>query len=280
MRRYDIDSIDNRDPELVARSLAAFERVAGSYFRAEVRGIERIPEGAALYVGNHNAGILSPDTGLFAAAVHRTLGLAAVPYGLAHEVALELPLLHQLLVPMGAVRASHDSARRLFARGDKVLVYPGGDQEALRPFRHRNRIVFGGRDGYIRSALRAGVPVIPFVAAGAHATFVILDDGRWLARVLGADRWLRLKVWPITLCLPWGLVVGPVPYVPWPTRILIEVMQPMSFDRVGEVAAKDDAYVRACADRVEAAMQATLDRLADERERGESATEAMIEGGA
>jgi 1-acyl-sn-glycerol-3-phosphate acyltransferase len=267
MRRYDIDSLENRNPALVERLAAVVEGVLHPYFRSEVRGLERIPAGAGLYVGNHNGGLITPDSFLFAAAVYRAHGIGAVPYALGGEVAISLPLVHQFIVPLGAVRASHANAHRLFARGLKVLTYPGGEFDAMRPFRHRHRIVFAGRRGYVRLALREGVPMIPVVAAGAHSTFFVVDDGRWLARFLGADRLLRVKVWPITLCLPWGLVVGPgLFYFPWPTRILIEVLDPIRFERSGEAAAADPEYVRACAEHVEGTMQEALDRLARERD--------------
>ncbi len=267
MRRYDIDSLENRNPAFVERLVAVVEGVLKPYFRAEVRGLERIPPGAGLYIGNHNGGLITPDSFLFAAEVYRAHGIGAVPYALGGEVAISLPLVHQFIVPLGAVRASHENARRLFAQGLKALAYPGGEFDAMRPFRHRNCIVFAGRLGYVRLALREGVPIIPVVAAGAHSTFFVIDDGRWLARLLRADRLMRVKVWPITLCLPWGLVVGPgLFYFPWPTRILIEVLDPIRFERSGEPATSDQTYVRACAEYVEGAMQEALDRLARKRE--------------
>ncbi len=270
MARYDIDSLENRDETAFSRIVALIDAVMRPYFRAEVRGLERIPSGAALYVANHNGGLIIPEAFLFGAAVYRARGIEYTPYGLGHELAISLPLFHHLVVPLGAVRASPENGLRLFERGKKVLVYPGGDYEAMRPYRDRDRIVFGGRKGYLRLAIRAGVPLVPVVAAGAHATFRVLDDGRWLARLLRADRLLRIKVWPITLCLPWGLVVGPqLLYWPWPTRILIEALEPIHFDREGEAAAADEAYVAACAEQVEATMQQALTRLARERsERG------------
>ena len=268
MARFNIDNLDNRKESVIARMATLVDQMLTPYFRAEVRGLERIPPGAALYVGNHNGGLLMPEGMLLGAALYRTLGMAAMPYGLGHEFAISVPVLHELVVRLGAVRASHSNALRLFERGAKVLVYPGGDYEAMRPYRDRDRIVFGGRNGYIRLALRAGVPLVPIVAAGAHQTFLILDDGRWLAKLLHADRLLRVKVWPITHCLPWGIVVGPgLLYWPWPTRILIEALPPIQFERQGEEAASDEAYVRACADQVEALMQAALTRLAAERAR-------------
>ncbi len=269
MTRYDIDNLDNRSERHIATAVATLGAFLTRYFRSEVRGLQTIPEGAALYVGNHNGGLMMPEGFVFGTALYNALGLAAMPYGLGHEVAIALPGIRDLVVPLGAVRASHTNALRLFERGAKVLVYPGGDLEAMRPWRHRDRIVFGGRRGYIRLALKAGVPIVPVVAAGAHETFVILDDGRWLAKLLGADRIFRLKAWPITLCLPWGVVVGPgLLYWPLPTRILVEALPPIRFARSGDEAAADEAYVAACGEQVESAMQAALTRLARERAGG------------
>ena len=266
MKTYDIDSLDNRDMALAERVLGLIERTFERYHRPVIRGLERIPDGPGLYVGNHNAGFLTPDTFTFCAAVYRRHGAAGLPYGLGHEVAIRVPGVHQLVVPLGAVRASHENAHRLFARGDKVLVYPGGDLDAMRPWRHRNRVVFGPRRGYIRLALRAGVPILPLVTAGAHEAFVILSDGRRLARLLRLDKLLRIEAWPITFSLPWGLTIGPPPpYLPLPTRFFQEVLPPMRFDRTGEEAAADADYVEACHQQVHGAMQQALTRLAAER---------------
>jgi 1-acyl-sn-glycerol-3-phosphate acyltransferase len=266
--RYDIDSLDQRDPKLVARFFESLEPFLEKWFQPRVRGLERIPDGPALYVGNHNGGLLSADTFVLGAHVMRSRGISAMPYGLGHEIAISLPGVKQLLVPLGAVRASHENAHRLFARGDKVLVYPGGDLDAMRPYSKRNRIVFGARRGYIRLALREGVPIVPIVAAGAHETYLVLHDGRFLAKALRLDRLFRLEVFPITLSVPWGLIVGITPpYFPMPTRIFLEFMEPIRFERSGEDAAHDDDYVEQCHLRVHSAMERTLTRLAEERER-------------
>lgn len=265
LRRYDIDRLDQRDPEridLVYRMLhAPLER----YFRSEVRGIDRIPAGAALYVGNHNAVLMTPDSFLFGFAVYRERGLKDLPFGLGHEVAISLPLIHQLIVPMGAVRACHRLALEAFAAGHKVMVYPGSDYDAMRSWRDRDRVLFAGRTGFIRLALNAGVPIVPVVAAGAQETLVVLTDGQRIARALRLDRWLRLKAWPISLALPWGLMLAPLPFLPWPSRILMEVLPAIRFDRTGPEAAEDTEYVTECAALVQQTMQESLTRLAAER---------------
>lgn len=268
VRFHDIDAIDNRDEAALRWMARLVERTLEPYHRAEVRGVERIPSGGALYVGNHNSFAYMPDTYVFVLAAYRRFGMDAVPYGLMHEVLLRFPIVNQIMSPLGAVRASHENGERLLRAGKKVLVYPGGDVDALRPFRDRDRIVFDGRDGFVRLALRTAVPIVPVVAAGAHSTFVIVDDMRWLADWIGARTKLRLKAWPLTLSIPWGVTLGPTfPFIPFPSKILIEVLDPIVFTRTGAAAAADDDYVSRCVHHVKTLMQGALTRLAAERRR-------------
>jgi 1-acyl-sn-glycerol-3-phosphate acyltransferase len=265
---HDPDALDARDPAWVSR-LAGFSwRVLRPWHRAEFLGVERVPEGPALYVGNHNAGTMTIDTWLALGALHRVKGLDAVPYALGHDAVMRLPVPGRWLQKVGGIRADPENAKRLLASGRSLLVYPGGDLEAMRPWRDRDRIVFGGRRGYVRLALEARVPIVPVVAAGAHGAFLVLSDLRWLARLLGTDRWARMKVFPATLTFPWGLTFGPAPpYVPFPTKVIVEVLEPLRFDPDGPEAARDEGYVASCAARVEGAMQEALTRLSERRRK-------------
>jgi hypothetical protein len=70
----------------------------------------------------------------------------------------------------------------------------------------------------------------------------------------------RLKSVPILLAPPWGLTVSDmVPRLPLPTKIAIEVQDPIA---PNDIAGSDDRDVH---DKVEAALQAGVDRLAAER---------------
>jgi 1-acyl-sn-glycerol-3-phosphate acyltransferase len=262
---YDLDSLENRDPALIDRLSGLFGPILRAYFRPVIRGLERIPAGPALYVGNHS-GLLSFDSFTFFDAVYRLRGIEDVPFALGHDVTMSIPPLHQVFVPLGAIRASHENARRVLARGAKLLVYPGSDYDVFRAYRDRNRVVFGERRGYLRLALGEGVPIVPVVSAGAQEVFYILDDGQWLARVLRLDRLIRAKAWPITLSIPLGLTIGPPPFfLPWPSRFFQEALAPIVFDRQGPEAAADRDYVEQCHCRVHSSMQQALDRLAAER---------------
>lgn len=258
----DPNRFDGRKPAFIRRFAGIVDEYAGDYHRAEVHGIDRIPEGPALYVGNHNGGLLAMDMFLAFARVALERPIEDVPFALAHSVIVRMPGFNQLLVSLGAVEASRENAEQAFRQGYKVLVYPGGDLESFRPFTERHQVKFGRRRGWVRLAIRNGVPIVPLAAAGAHSTAIVLSDGQWIARALKLDEWLRLKVWPLMLTIPWGLTLGPSPpYFPLPVKIAIEFLEPMSFDRTGEEAANDDAYVDTCAYRVESRLQQAIERL-------------------
>jgi 1-acyl-sn-glycerol-3-phosphate acyltransferase len=264
--RYDVDSIDNRDRRLIERVVSKLDPLLSAYFDPVVRGLDRIPSGPGLYVANHNGGILFPDAYVLGVAIYRTCGIEDLPYVLAHDMAVRPPVVNSFFPRLGGVRASPENAHKLFTAQRKVLVFPGGDVEALRPFRDRDKIVFGERMGYVRLAIEEGVPLIPVVTAGAHSGLVVLDDGGRVARFLGIDRLMRVKVCPIVLSVPWGLTIGfPPPYIPLPSRYFQEVLPPMRFERSGKEAAADTEYVTECHRRVVGVMQEALTRLARER---------------
>ena len=262
---HDVNSLDNRDPAVIERFADIAGPILWKWFRPRVRGLENIPEGGALYVCNHSGGFMTPDTWILAIALVRARGVDDVPYALAHQVVMEVPLTNRMLPAMGAIAANPENAHRVFAAGRKVLVYPGGDLDAFRPSRHRGRIVFGPRRGYIRLALNEGVPIIPVVSAGSHDVWWVVSDGRWLSRLLRTHWLFRTDVLPITVSVPWGLTVGAPPFLPLPVRVFIDVLEPIYFDRSGTEAANDVTYVEACHQRVLRTMQEALDRLMEER---------------
>ncbi len=123
-----------------------------------------------------------------------------------------------------------------------------------RSFTRRNKVVFAGRKGYVELAREAGVSIVPVVCVGGHEALVVLWDGASLARRLGLDRRFRLQTFPLSLSLPWGLWLGPLPgYVPLPAKISVRVLPPVS---------PDDGDVDAVDARVRESMQCAADALA------------------
>jgi len=255
-----------RDPAFLRAARPILERYA-SYFRSEVRGFEHVPEhGPFLVVGNHSGGQMPPDIPVLLTAWWRERGEDEPIYALFHSFFLGLPVVGPAMARAGAIEAGPAEAEAILHSGAILIDYPGGDYEVFRPWKERNRIEFGGRLGVIRLALRTQVPVVPAVSIGAHETVVVLGRGEALAKRLGLDRLFRIKVLPLVLGPPFGVVPGGIPTWPLPAKITVELLEPIEWSsRYGPEAADDDDVVRQCYEELTGAMQTALDRLAAER---------------
>jgi len=249
----------------LAATVSAFEKLA-RYHRLEVRGLENIPvDGPALLVGNHNGG-LNPVDGLFLVEYYRRNGYQQPVYILAHDILFRVKKIADMLESVGIIRARKGQARELLESGHKVLVFPGGDIESMRPYRDRRKIVLAERQGFIRLAQWAGAPIVPVVSAGAHETMMVLSQGTGIARFLNLPRFARVNSLPLLLAAPWGVLWGPtcaLPYLPLPAKITVQIAEPIACEKCDEPEASERApkIYR----QVEQTMQATLDSLYSER---------------
>jgi len=248
--------LDHRDPDYIRDQLPGLWLLASLYFRADVRGLDRIPaDGPVLLVGNHSGGNVPPDTFVFTLAFCSYFGVERPFYQLVHNLVALYPALHWL-PKFGTVAASPDNARLALESGAAVLVYPGGDYEVYRPSWQRHVVDLGGRKGFVRLARETAVPIVPVASVGGQETALFLGRGQMLARLLMLDRILRLKSLPISIALPWGLnVTDWLGHIPLPAKITIEVQEPIA-------ATGDDQAVY---EEVVASLQAGVDRLAAER---------------
>ncbi|MGO8869843.1 MAG: 1-acyl-sn-glycerol-3-phosphate acyltransferase [Acidimicrobiales bacterium] len=252
-----------RDPDFVRRVVPAVARFVG-YFSPEVRGLEHLPAtGPVLLVGNHSCLFYMPDTWVVGLAITARRGPDAPAYALVYDLLMRIPGIGPALARIGAVPAGGEVAEKALAEGAAVLDYPGGDAEACRPWTERNRIEFAGHTGFVRLALRTGVPVVPVVSYGSHQAVTVLARGDRLASVLGLHR-LRIKVFPILLG-PFGITSILVPPLPQPSAITVEFLPPLDWSGLGPEAAADESIVDACYREITGAMQAALDRLHAER---------------
>ncbi len=258
------DPLEWRDPAFIAGELPSLGALTDAWFAPVVEGLEHLPDGPALVVGSHNGGVMAPDMFVTMVAYWRRFGVERPAYGLAHDQVFRVPVAGRYLARLGAVPAHQRNARALLARGATVLVYPGGEIDAFRPHRERHLVKFGGRAGFVRTALAAGAPIVPVVSVGAHETVRVLTDGRALAQRLGLPRLARIEVVPIMLCLPWGISVGPwEAHLPAPSKVRVRVLPPLD-PGLPASAADDEATVLALRERVRATMQSALDALVAE----------------
>jgi 1-acyl-sn-glycerol-3-phosphate acyltransferase len=252
----------DRDPDLIRDLLPGLWLAASVYFRAEVTGLENLPPtGPLLCVGNHSGGVVLPDTLIFTLAFNAYFGVERPFHPVAHDRWFSTPGLRWIR-RLGILPASPANAKLALDAGAAVLVYPGGDWEAFRPSWRSGRIDFAGRTGFIRTALRHGVPIAPVVSLGGQETALFLSQGGRLARSLRLAERLRFSVLPVTVSVPWGLQVGAfAPYLPLPAKIRIRVLEPFDVrQRFGPDPDVDEVYRVITAD-----MQSALDGMVTRR---------------
>jgi len=249
------------DPELTQRVMGLLRPFLRGYHRAEVRGLDTFPAGGALVVANHSGGLLPMDVPVFASGFYDRFGYDRPVYTLSHDLLMVGPS-GTFLKKTGFIPANHHNADEALRSGGVVVVFPGGDYDVYRPTLAANKIDFGGRTGYVKAALNAGVPIVPTVGIGGQESQLFLTRGTEVARALGPiARAFRTKILPVSFGFPFGLsVVLPV-NVPLPTKITMQALPPIDITaEFGEDPDIDevDAHVR----RV---MQRALDELAARR---------------
>jgi 1-acyl-sn-glycerol-3-phosphate acyltransferase len=257
----EIDTVET-NPRTLARAVEMFAPLA-RYHRLQVSGLENIPRGPALFVANHSGGLYPVDA-LFLFRYYEQFGYDDPIFVLAHDLLFELPQMSSFLNSIGAIRASEGRGKALLQAGHKLLVFPGGDLDNMRAFSRRREVVFGGRSGFVRLARGADVPIVPVVSAGAHETFVVLTQGRRLAKLMGLPKRLRLNSCPVVLAAPWGVLWGPgmlLPYHPLPSKVQVQLGQPIDLSDAA-LASIGDAPA---AEYVRVAMQRLLEGMYAER---------------
>jgi 1-acyl-sn-glycerol-3-phosphate acyltransferase len=255
-----------RDPAYIAKALPILKLAMKGYFRSEVKDIDRVPDGGALMVGNHSGGLMAMDVPIIAVAFADTFGAERPLYCLAHDM-LFTGVAGPFLRKFGFVPADRASADEVLSSGAVTIVFPGGDYDTFRPTLKANVIDFEGRKGYVRTALKAGVPIVPVVSIGGQEAQFHLTRGQWLGRLSPLRGVMRTDLLPLTFGFPFGLMPAGAGNVPLPTKIVTQVLDPIDpaeivaefgpdseVDAIGEV----DEIVRS-------RMQEALDRLARER---------------
>ncbi|WP_370201300.1 1-acyl-sn-glycerol-3-phosphate acyltransferase [Aeromicrobium sp.] len=242
------------DPQLAEVLTAAFEPIAEKWFRLEVRGAENIPsEGGALLVANHSGTV--PIDGLMTGyAVKRHGGRDLRPLGA--DLVFALPFVGQVARRAGATLACTQDAERLLGSGEIAGVWPEGFKGIGKPFAERYKLQRFGRGGFVSSALRAQVPIVPVSIVGAEEIYPLVGNVPSLARLLG------LPYLPITPFFP---LLGPLGMIPLPSKWIIEFGEPIRTDAYEPDAADDPMLLFNVTDQVRETIQQTLYQLLVER---------------
>lgn len=250
---YEIDTF-GFDPQITEIFTAAIEPIAEKWFRLEVRGIENIPsDGGALLVANHSGTV--PIDGLITGyAVKKYSGRDLRPLGA--DLVFSLPFVGQMARKFGATLACAEDAERLLTTGEIAGVWPEGFKGIGKPFAERYKLQRFGRGGFVSSAMRAQVPIVPVSIVGAEEIYPLVGNVPSLARLLG------IPYLPITPFFP---LLGPLGLIPLPSKWIIEFGEPIRTDAYPPEAADDPMLLFNVTDQVRETIQQTLYKLLVDR---------------
>jgi 1-acyl-sn-glycerol-3-phosphate acyltransferase len=250
---YEVDEF-GFDPQITEVLVAAIEPLAEKWFRLEVRGVENIPtEGGALLVANHSGTV--PIDGLITGyAVKKYSGRNLRPLGA--DLVFSLPFVGQIARKVGATLACTEDAERLLTTGELAGVWPEGFKGIGKPFAERYKLQRFGRGGFVSSAMRAQVPIVPVSIVGAEEIYPLVGNVPSLARLLG------LPYLPITPFFP---LLGPLGMVPLPSKWIIEFGEPIRTDAYEPESADDPMLLFNVTDQVRETIQQTLYSLLVDR---------------
>ncbi|MEK6278382.1 MAG: lysophospholipid acyltransferase family protein [Actinomycetota bacterium] len=228
------------------------------WFRVETQGIENIPsEGGALLVSNHS-GALPPDAPMMMQAIRNEHPNPRPLYILGEDWFKGYPGVGMLANKIGMVAAHRENAQRLLHdEGRLALVFPEGQKGSRKVLWQRYRLRRFGRGGFVRTAIRARVPIVPIAVVGAEEAMPIFAHLRFLQRLSG------LIYFPLNHAFPhFGLAAG-LMYMP--AKFKIRFMEPIDMAEHDPEVAEDAGAIQAIAEDIRARIQFELDEMLGER---------------
>ena len=160
---------------------------------------------------------------------------------------------------LGVVPAHPANAQRLLGdEGRLAIVFPEGMKGSGKVLWQRYRLRRFGRGGFVRTALRAKVPIVPVALVGGEEAMPIFAHMRRLQRMTG------LIYAPLNHAFPhFGLAAG-LMYMP--AKFRIRFLEPLDLPSLPEDTIEDSAAVQGIAEEIRARIQGQLDEMVSERE--------------
>jgi 1-acyl-sn-glycerol-3-phosphate acyltransferase len=228
------------------------------WWRVKFRGLERIPKsGPALIVGNVGGGLPWPMLMLLYALMNNDSWARRLNI-LADLDWIDDERMYNFLIGLGFVSWSSANAKRLFADGELVAVYPEGTPGLSKTFTERYRLKEFDWTKLL-PAVEENIPIYPLATAGCDEAVPVLGNLTKLAKSL------RLPAFPITPFFPW--LPFPASLMSLPVSWQMHILKPTALEssEVDELAAKE--LTRKLAQRAEGEIQAELNRMLRSRFR-------------
>lgn len=145
-----------------APQVALAAGLARAWFKPKFVGLENLPAKPALFIGNH--AFMAVDAALFHLYLYYDHGRYVKALG--DKTLFANARYAAIAHSMGGVSGQAPIVERLMARGDDLLLYPGGAYESVKPPEARYQLQWKQRYGFVRLAAKAGYTVVPVASVG------------------------------------------------------------------------------------------------------------------
>ncbi len=246
---------DERALELADPLLNLYYRY---WFRVETKGIENVPmKGGALLVSNHS-GALPPDAPMIMQAIRNEAPEPRPLFMLGEHWFKGYPGVGMLANKIGLVPAHPANAQRLLRdEGRLAIVFPEGQKGSRKVLWQRYKLRRFGRGGFVRTALRAGVPIVPIALVGGEEAMPIFAHMRFAQRISG------LIYFPLNHAFPhFGLAAGAM-YLP--AKFRIRFLEPIDLSGYPPETVEDAAEVQNIAEGIRSRIQSELESMLAKR---------------
>jgi len=229
LNEYGFDAF-GADPASLRGMLLPAALLYRYWLRVETQGIDHVPAGRVLLIGNHAGNNFAYDGAMLA----MSMLLEAEPPRLARAMVEyylpTVPYLSVLLHRAGSVVGTPHNCAQLLEHDEAVMVFPEGARGFVKPYSKRYQLQRFGL-GFLRLALETGTPIVPVGIVGSEEQSPGIADIKWLGRLVNSP------AFPITLTFPW---LGPLGFLPLPVKFRIRFGAPLRFE--GD-AHDDDAVI-------------------------------------
>ncbi len=189
---------EKRSPGLINTMRRTLWPVLRFLFRFKIEGLENVPpNGPLLFIANHNVGaLLESHSSLF--TLQKLLPDSTI-YGFTHPAIFKVTGIKHYFEKIGAVPATYEVAEEVFKKGDSLMIFPGGNRQALRSIWDYKKTTFEDSHGWAKIARLHNVQVIPITFKGSHFVNPILFSGEWVSKILILPWLLGLKWLSVSL---------------------------------------------------------------------------------
>ena len=229
------------------------------WFRVETTGIENVPDtGGALLVSNHS-GALPPDAPMIMQAIRNEHSSPRPLYMLGEHWFKGYPGVSMIINKMGVVAAHRENAQRLLHDEKRLaIVFAEGQKSARKLYWQRYKLRRFGRGGFVRTAIRAGVPIVPIAVVGAEEAMPIFAHMPLMQKLTG------LIYFPLTPSFPQFGLAAPLMYLP--AKFKIHFLEPVDLSEYPPETARDPATVQLISEQIRTRIQRELDAILEDRD--------------